>query len=140
MPSKLPTTDPHYIPSAVEFKAMTLEQLREWQDHLEERKLGIALQLDEDEGNRTDEWRRKAEAAELIVTTKLRLVERLLGDISRAERKANKDKQADLEAGFRTDKRMAFIKAAERLLQPDTYAELWRVVEAEVPGAERREP
>ncbi|MDV2986368.1 UNVERIFIED_CONTAM: hypothetical protein Q9R58_18780 [Methylobacteriaceae bacterium AG10] len=98
-------------------------------DDLDGAILGIEDQLAFDDGHNGPLWRKRAETALKKKRRQRPGLQRRIGDLRRAEKRAT---QPEPVTSHRDAKRKAFVDAAEEVLPPEVFTEVWaRAVERE---------
>jgi hypothetical protein len=127
------------LPSQSVLKQQSTEDLKDLRDRLEEEIQRIKSQIGEArsrvhvDGEYSDaEWYSKAMAASRIMTQRFNVVLRVLGERRRADGQAVNARKMALDVDQVAIKRLKFIRVAERVLKPETFAAIWAEVNAEV--------
>lgn len=87
---------------------------------------GAILKIEDDLANSGDaEWRARAEMALKKKRRQRPALQQRIGDLRRSERQAAVHPPAGLGPNRRDIRRKAFINAAEQLLTPEVFTEVW---------------
>ncbi|GAA0252272.1 hypothetical protein LNAOJCKE_4786 [Methylorubrum aminovorans] len=101
-------------------------------DDLDGAILGIEDQLAFDDGRNGPVWRKRAEMALKKKRRQRPGLQQRIGDLRRAEKRAAQPEPA---TSHKDAKRKAFIDAAEELLSPEVFTEVWTRAAERVPAA-----
>lgn len=101
-------------------------------DDLDGAILGIEDQLAFDDGRNGPIWRKRAEMALKKKRRQRSGLQQRIGELRREEKRSTQPEPA---ASHRDAKRKAFIKAAEELLPPEVFTEVWARAAEREPAA-----